>query len=348
MEEEARRREQLHQAERNAAELRKVELKRQKVAKEVKHKKPDYAIKAKQKAEKLRKQYEKAQRQVAEMEAKESEANIDLKQKPSKSHPSLPRTGASLVDISPMCGPDAAVDCKDTSESTAIRSCLDSTTNQGSAISTSQLGDLIASPQTSILAQQPCFPRSTASPLVHTAVLVAEDQLPRHEVNFPEDNLLAGAVGDIHDCDDLDDSLSLSSSEVSTSTGDDTSSSGSSSESNSPAVVTSRRPQADRVIPEKTKKNKTICKLFLTKGYCPRADNCHYLHELPKRGSRRLSNAKGSQLDKTSGTGEVKKERITLHERVSVRAHSRKIKLNVTCRCLLSNRTEKMKFCCNI
>ncbi|MCJ1378422.1 hypothetical protein MMC17_001520 [Xylographa soralifera] len=321
--EEVRRRDHLRQAEREAAELRKVKFKRPKVEKNPKPEKPDDAARAKQKAEKLRKQYEKAHRRVVEMEAKANSAALEHRKSPPKDQPLLARADDIPADNSSNYRNDAAVDTKETSQSNIDKLLNVSTTNHSSICPAPQVDDSMTSRPIVMSSPQRYFSGSKASPLVDTTILVADDPLPRYEADLLQHNLFAIAEGDLHNADGLENSVSPSSSEVSNSNEDDTSSSGSSSEGDGPTEVTSKRIDAVRELHNKINRNKTICKLFLMKGYCPRGDHCHYLHELPKRGSGKLSNAKGSQVENDSGTREVKRERVTLYQRMLAQQQER-------------------------
>ena len=192
-----------------------------------------------------------------------------------------------------------------------------STTSRLAAFNAQQVGDSFTSRPGLASSPQSYFSGPKASPRANTAILVPEDPLSKNEADFLEHNLVANAESDLRNGDDFDNSVSSSSSEVSDSKEDDTSSSGSSSGVDGPAEVTSKPIDAVRILHNKTNRNKTICKQFLMKGYCPRGDHCHYLHELPKRGSGNLSNANASRVEKNSGTHEVKRERVTLYQRVS-------------------------------
>ncbi|MCJ1388090.1 hypothetical protein MMC18_000934 [Xylographa bjoerkii] len=308
VEEEARRREKSRQAERDAGELRRADFNREKAEKETKPHNSDKTAKAKQKAEKLRKQYEKAQRRVAEIEATNFTASsTDLEHKQSQN--SLTLAAGILADTSRNYELGAAVDSKEASEPTVDILLKVVKTDQLPTFGAPPVGDSVTNPQ---------FPGSEASLLVNIATLAPSDRSPKkNEANFLENDQFADARGVV------DDSASLSSSEVSHGSEDDTSSSGSSSERDSPTEISSKRTNAANVLHAKTKKTKTICKLYLTKGYCPRGQNCHYLHELPKRGSRKPSNAVWSQINDIPCTGEVKKERVTLYQRMLAQQQER-------------------------
>ncbi|MCJ1434704.1 hypothetical protein MMC27_004073 [Xylographa pallens] len=320
IEEAATRKDHSRQAERDAAELRKARPKRPKLEKGAKPGEPDDAAKAKQKAEKLRKQYEKAQRRVVEMEAKASTANyavLEHRQSPPKDQPLHTRANGIIVDGFRNYTADATVDSTETSKSNIDKLLKVSTTNHISNFNGPQAGDSITSRPVLASSPQPHFPGSKSSSLVvNTAILVPKDLLLKEEADFLEHNLVTNTECDLRTRDDIDNSVSSSSSEVSNSNEDDTSSSGSSSEGDDPPEVTSKRIDAVQVLHNNINRKKTICKLFLMKGYCPRGDHCHYLHELPKRGSGKLSNANASQVERKPGTQEVKRERVTLYQRI--------------------------------
>ena len=281
----------------------------------------DDAVKAKQKAGKLRKQYEKAQGRVVEMEAKVSTVNstaLEYRQSPPPDQPLLIKADDIIEDNSCKYRAEGTVDSTETSKSNVDKLLKASTTNHLSDFDTPQAGDSITSRPTLASLPQPHFPESKdSSPIVYTAFLVPKNTLLKDKADFPQHNLVAAAEGNLRAGDDVDNSVSSGSSEVSNSNEDDTSSSGSSSQGDGPPEVSSKRIDTVQVLQNKINRNKTICKLFLMKGYCPRGDHCHYLHELPERGSGKLSNVDASQVEKKSATRGVKRERVTLYQRVS-------------------------------
>ena len=255
------------------------------------------------------------------MEAKSltsSPAALEPRQNPPKNQSLLTRADGIIADNSLNYRADARVDGKGTSESNIDKVLKASTSNHLSSFNVPLAGESIAvggsvvasSPQTHFLG-------SKASPLLGPTILISEDPLPEDEVGSHDPNLEANVEGHPRNQDNPGNSFSSSSSEVSSSNEDDTSSSGSSSEGDTPAVVTSKLIDSIQVLHKKTNMNKTICKLFLMKGYCPRGDRCLHLHELPKRGSRKLSNSNMNEVEKTLKTREAKRERVTLYQRVS-------------------------------
>ena len=116
---------------------------------------------------------------------------------------------------------------------------------------------------------------------------------------------------------DTNTTLDTTSPDLSCTDMEDTSSSGSSSEDDRPTEVPSRDDRPALVVPLKRAKPKSICRVFLAKGRCPRGGRCHYRHELPERGSGRDLAAKDSKGHTVCDSNGAKTERVSLYQRVS-------------------------------
>ena len=283
----------------------------------------DKEAKVKMKAEKLRKQYEKAQRRVAELEARKPNlgdiAAFEYEEVPSPkrnltqmntaSHPQTKEEEYKVVGEKHGDGPSveagwlksiASLEMIPVAISAKIKA-EDDITVIRKVISNSNEK---ASENVAI----------TADPLTPTSQPISPDIPISSSLQdlgtSPPPRLPANGALDSSSIDlDISSSDDGSSSDLSTSSSDL-----SDSDAESAPVEAASNHQPTSNIPlHKTinKKSKAICKRFLANGRCPMGDKCRYRHELPERGTRKQNTEK-------RGNEEVKKERMSLYQRVSL------------------------------
>ncbi|MCJ1474309.1 hypothetical protein MMC13_002967 [Lambiella insularis] len=326
-EEEARRKENLRQAERTAAELGTKKSKAGKAEYDKKRINVADVAKARQKAEKLRKKYQKAERRVAEIEAETlTKTNVledDVSQRQKCGFGRNVEDMSSSDTLLPAPKPDDGTGSK-TTEARSVQSPSKQNTDLQESFEhpASLLPEDGTRPEQWTVDQhpndslsKPCIPDVKLPSSICEKPPVPEILLGNHDASVPSDTLISMVLNDRDLLEDLDNASLSDSSELSPSGEDDTSSSGSSTDSNSPPEVYPKRIESDCAVPQNFAKKKSICKLFLSKGFCSRGDRCQYLHELPKRGSGKLASSKNGNTEGTPRT-RLKKERTSLYQRI--------------------------------
>jgi len=327
-EEAAERKEQQKKAAQEAKELKKKEWKKTKASDDKKRTGSDIAATAKMKAEKLRKQYEKAQRRVAEIEAKTkvtenpSLAGQESSSKPSSSVIGKHRPSEYADEPSSVDSVTVADEPLSLQEPKKLLTGIELAEGSPSKVSVSAESlveaqkDVMPGPDSFTPTSQLLTPASKRNrPLGESlpGLGVQSTGQPSDGLQADLQSILSGATGLL---EELDDSVSTDSSDLSLSYADSyTSSSGLSSEDGFPLEATSKRNGPDRVPPTMSRKPKAICNAFLTKGRCLRGDKCKYRHELPERGSGSL--VKDNKKPNGREGGEPRAERLSLYQRVS-------------------------------
>lgn len=290
----------------------------------------DAALKAKIKAEKLRRRLIKEEKRVAKAEAEAEEARVKAEasqingffSQSAIAGTKRKRDGTthSAPSTPPVKAESVRLECE---EQTNVKeaACLANEVtptgqedgkrpkNDGHIIS---LEDMIAEASTTAYAT---FSLESQPPSVPADISVA----PREVSASLSDSSIVDALPEEHVAEtdsDTDDTMSISSSSPEPSDEDnDTSSSGSSSEEDAPDEAPSKRDGPERVPPPRREKPKSICRQFLKTGHCKRGDRCHFVHELPERGSARAGVANGTKGVKRD-TEKTKPKRKRLYERV--------------------------------
>ena len=308
-EEAAIRKAKLRDAERLVAELRKQELRKKQMEVENRRKDIDGTVKAKQKAEKLRKLYERAQEKVTQMERLASGLH-SAEQKMQQGLPvSQLTTGMRANDI------DADINISKKEEVEQYGPAEDSTITPEYECTNSQVTS--KSTQVAYAATSKAFPTTGETPFrsgLQTDSELRIDQIYDEHITVLKQT--CASTGPV----DLD---SQSFSDISLSDDNDTSSSGSSSEGVGPAETSSKQRGIGHFMPEKSTKQRAICNEFLQKGRCPRGNECQYRHELPERGTGSMHFAKQKNQGWDSGSREIRGERLSLYQRVSLHRRSR-------------------------
>ena len=331
----------------NARNRREEQRKVRKEAVEHKRSDHDKEAKAKIKAEKLRKQYEKAQRRVAEMEAKkvkseqadartvEGEPNftgqvvkddINAEEKTTAvngDHQIHSQAETSLQSLDSSVGLPRSIGGSDPKKVERLNLNL----GENAAVTDDETGTSIANniSNTQFSGPNPLTPTSQPmSPNVPTSLHQAESPSPSQTVDhIPKDlpsnssqllsysQTMENETDSIHS---LSDTSSDTSSDLSSDDSKDSSSDDSSSSDDVPNEATSKRIGPTKVEPSRPTKKTPICKVFLASGRCKRGDQCHYLHELPERGT-----ATREKATRGNGKRNVERgERMTLYQRVSL------------------------------
>lgn len=343
----------MQEEERAARQHRKEDTRKKKELADQKRKEIDKESKAKLKAEKLRKQYEKAQKRVAELEAKKSghEGNPLLKQEgalPSQEclsgseRTDMVESRLSREDELQVQSQDRILVNGETGADIGVQHLANETQHGQNDFSPSEPPEIRGieslnksnteespshGPDPLTPTSQPLSPHASSQPStspVHQAsappgrAFSATSQQP---VIIPPDMLgepQEGANLKSSDLDrDTDGSDSYTSSDLSSSEDEnDNSSSGTSSSSGAPnSEPFQRTTEPERVSAPKPAKKRAICKDFLRNGRCKKGDQCHFRHELPKRGSGAKAGRK--QVEKRA-EAEEKKGRMSLYQRVSL------------------------------
>ena len=324
VEETAARKENLREAGKMVKKLGKKDANKATTADDKKRVPFKEATKAKIKAEKLRKQYEKAQQRVAELEAQKSPVHIANQAapipvlKPDKLTTTTTSTSEVANEASTL-NPDEL--------------CNETTTSGNTENREPFSASLIAAHGSPLVTLSGChewkepifncldLSMSTSQPMAPVLYPeISSAPIPQPLNNLVEDNTNAvpSAINETTELEnDTDTPFPTASSELSCTDVEETSSSGSSSEDDHPAETSSRHPRPVLVLPPRAIKPKTICKVFLAKGRCPRGDRCHYRHELPERGSGRVRAAKENKAKTVRDTNGPKIERVSLYQRVS-------------------------------
>lgn len=321
-----------------AEERRKQQLEVKKIHKKRKDDSEDIAAKAKRKVEKLRKQLDKEEKRAAKAELKASKQRLDTdaKSPPERANHQIDETkkrkrSASDASESTMVG--------DTRNAEAGQPGLPLIANE----STNLVPANVALNETPFADSVPLEPKDKVQEAMNVVpdplTPMSQPPIPDDQIDLPPSNLdlnnavpdrrLSGCsideratspeVDDSKTFQDSTDSVSDSSSDISSADSDDlTSSSGSSSsdadsDDDAPDQASSKRNGPEKVVPSKRIQRTGICREFLKSGRCRRGENCHWRHELPERGSR------GAGI-KESIKPEGRKKRVGLYQRVSSNA----------------------------
>ena len=331
-EEAAKRKLQIQEEQRLAKQLRKAEQQKRQREAEQKKKAGEAdaaAAKAKAKAEKLRRRLEKVERRLAKEEAKTIKTKPDIT---SRKETITSALNSQQVAIKLELGSE---DQQTKTESTTTKqpenekcikeeskpgsaSCLDQTTAHEINVNSTNGEDPALGPRA---VADPLTPMSQVSPdhegyLSRNSTPAASDQLEKSE---PQPNHIAQVPPEIEGTiNETDETMSTSSSDISSSEEEDsTSSSGTSSDGDKPEETRSKRDKPEKVPLQNPTKSNSICRAFLNSGRCNRGSHCRFRHELPERGSGSKNAEKAARRRENKKEESGKKERMSLHQRVS-------------------------------